>query len=149
MKQITSNGWRRVQARTAARLFSQGMTVHIMPGGEPVTGYGVRLDKYCGDSLYGCPILHAWKRAWKCKAIWFYVRYDTPMPARPANHAPAEKSTLAARINQYYKHQGHEAPIDYERVPAIPRRLLRELWAEIREHQANALIQQVANSVIM
>ncbi len=130
MKQIMSNGWRRVQARTALQYYKAGYTIaYSRPGTSNI----------CYNRCY----VNVGKRP------WFWVVCTATLPARPANHAPAEKSTLAARINQAFKHAGHEAPIDYERVPAIPRQLLRKLWREIRDTQANTLIQQVANSVIM
>lgn len=153
MKQVTSNGWRRVQARTAAKAWRKGYAVAITgEHGCP----DVLEAQYCPDGCDERTTLDTLVNVLRCTdaqdytgCLWYWLECTATLPARPANHAPAEKAVLAARINGYYKGQGHAAPIDYERVPSIPRHLLRELWAEIREHQANALIQQVANSVIM
>ena len=149
MKQITINGWRRVQRRTAERLYLAGykMAVSVPDGMEHLLHEGISTRTRNSFNSLEFALYSALGP--KCPAVWYWVECTATLPARPANHAPAEKSALAARINQAFKHAGHEAPIDYGRLQHIPRRLLRACWAEIRETEANELIQQAANSVIM
>jgi len=144
MLHINYAGYKRLQARTARRLYAAGERIVVVEAGMLPAAEDINESSYCARIDGPGALDFAAGFAEDCGGeLWYWVP-ECVSTERGRNHGAREKQLLASYINEYFTRTLHQrAPVQMERLSTTPRALLRRLWAECMVHGMRQIKQAV------